>query len=139
MSLASQTLSTVLLNRFEEQQTARERGEEFARVQVFLLLLAPAVTSVLPILIWGLPNGPDLASHLRFAQAFDESLRQGNFYPAWQHLSNAGYGDGSFRIYSPLTYYLLSVVRFFAADWILSFKLLFVVLAIAGAYSVFYW
>lgn len=110
-----------------------------ARARLPLILLVGVTGSVIPILIWGVPNGPDLASHLRFAQAFDESLRQGNFYPAWQHLSNAGYGDGSFRIYSPLTYYLLSVVRFFAADWMLSFKFLFVVLAIAGAYSVFYW
>ncbi len=104
-----------------------------------LILLVGVLGSVLPVLIWGVPNGPDLASHLRFAQAFDESLRQGNFYPAWQHLSNAGYGDGSFRIYSPLTYYLLFAVRFFAVDWMLSLKLLFVVLAMGGAYSVFYW
>src|SRR6185295_6780922 len=139
MSLASQTLSTVLLNRFEEQQTARERGEEFARVQVFLLLLAPAVTSVLPILIWGVPNGPDLASHLRFAQAFNESLAQGNFYPAWQHLSNGGYGDGSFRIYPPFIYYALSAIKFFAGDWMLSFKLLIVAMSAAGSFFAFYW
>jgi hypothetical protein len=139
MSSASQTLSTVLLNRFEEQQTARERGEEFARVQMFLLLLAPAVTSVLPILIWGLPNGPDLASHLRFAQAFNESLSQGNFYPAWQHLSNGGYGDGSFRIYSPFIYYALSAIKFFAGDWMLSFKLLIVAMSAAGSFFAFYW
>ena len=110
-----------------------------SRARLPLILLVGATGSVIPVLIWGVPNGPDLASHLRFAQAFDESLRQGNFYPAWQHLSNAGYGDGSFRIYSPLTYYLLFAVRFFAADWMLSLKFLFVVLAMAGAYSVFYW
>ena len=109
------------------------------RARLPLLLLIGVMGSVVPVLIWGVPNGPDLASHLRFAQSFDESLRQGNVYPAWQHLSNAGYGDGSFRIYSPLTYYLLFAVRFFAADWMLSLKVLFVVLAIAGAYSVFYW
>ena len=120
--------------------------ECLARVQVRssrawlpLIVLVGVTASLVPVLIWGVPNGPDLASHLRFAQAFDESLRQGNFYPAWQHLSNGGYGDGSFRIYSPLTYYVLSAVRFFAADWMLSFKFLFVVLALAGAYSVFIW
>jgi len=139
MSSASQTLSTVLLNRFGEQQAARERGEAFTRVQLFALLLAPAVTSVLPIVIWGVPNGPDLASHLRFAQAFNESLAQGNFYPAWQHLSNGGYGDGSFRIYSPLIYYALSAIKFFTADWLLSFKLLVVALSAAGSFFAFYW
>jgi hypothetical protein len=120
--------------------------ESLARVQVIssrarlpLIVLVGVTASLVPLLIWGVPNGPDLASHLRFAQAFDDSLRQGNFYPAWQHLSNAGYGDGSFRIYSPLTYYVLSAIRLFAADWMLSFKFLFVVLAMAGAYSVFYW
>jgi hypothetical protein len=112
---------------------------KFSRARLPLILLSGVTGSVVLVLIWGVPNGPDLASHLRFAQAFDESLRQGNFYPAWQHLSNAGYGDGSFRIYSPLTYYLLSAVRFFATDWVFSFKFLFVALAIAGAYSVFYW
>jgi hypothetical protein len=110
-----------------------------SRARLPLILLAGVMVSVVPVLIWGVPNGPDLASHLRFAQAFDESLRQGNFYPAWQHLSNAGYGDGSLRIYSALTYYLLFALRFFAADWMLSVKFLFVVLAMAGAYSVFYW
>src|SRR6185369_14511821 len=79
------------------------------------------------------------ASHLRFAQAFDESLRQGNFHPAWQHLSNAGYGDGSFRIYPPVIYYALSAIKLFAADWMLSFKLLFVATATAGSLSAFYW
>jgi hypothetical protein len=139
MSSASQSLSTVLLNRFGGQQTARERGEGFTRVQLFALLLAPAVISVLPILIWGLPNGPDLASHLRFAQAFNESLSQGNFYPAWQQLSNGGYGDGSFRIYPPFIYYALSAIKFFAGDWLLSFKLLVVAMSAAGGFLTFYW
>jgi hypothetical protein len=111
----------------------------FSRAWLPLIVLVGVAASLVPVVIRGIPNGPDLASHLRFAQAFDESLRQGNFYPAWQHLANAGYGDGSFRIYSPLTYYVLSAVRFFAADWMLSFKFLFVFLAMAGAYSVFYW
>jgi len=111
-----------------------------SRARLPLIAILVGVTaSVVPILIWGVPNGPDLASHLRFAQAFDESLRQGNLYPAWQHLSNAGYGDGSFRIYSPLTYYVLSTLQFFTADWMLSFKFLFTVLALVGSYSVFYW
>jgi hypothetical protein len=139
MSSASHSLSTFLLNRIGEQQTARERGEAFTRAQLFMLLLAPAITSVLPILIWGVPNGPDLASHLRFAQAFNESLSQGNFYPAWQHFSNGGYGDGSFRIYSPFIYYALSAIKFFAADWMLSFKLLVVAMSTAGSFFAFYW
>jgi len=139
MSSVSQSLSTILLNRFGEQQATRERGEEFTRVQLFLLLLAPAIASVLPILIWGVPNGPDLASHLRFAQAFHESLSQGNFYPAWQHLSNGGYGDGSFRIYSPFIYYALSAIKLFTADWMWSFKLLVVAMSTAGSFFTFYW
>jgi uncharacterized membrane protein len=139
MSSASQSLSTVLLKRFGEQQSTRERGEVFTRVQLFALLLAPAIISVLPILIWGVPNGPDLASHLRFAQAFDESLSQGNLYPAWQHLSNGGYGDGSFRIYSPFIYYALSAFRMFSADWMFSFKLLIVAMSAAGSFLAFYW
>lgn len=139
MSSASQSLSTVLLKGFGEQQAASARGEEFTRVQLFLLLLAPAVTSVLPILIWGVPNGPDLASHLRFAQAFNESLSQGNFYPAWQHLSNGGYGDGSFRIYSPFIYYALSALKLCTGDWWWSFKLLIVAMSAAGSFFTFYW
>ena len=139
MSSVSQSLSTVLLKRFGEQQATRTRGGEFARAQLFALLLAPAVASVLPVLIWGLPNGPDLASHLRFAQAFNESLSQGNLYPAWQHLSNGGYGDGSFRIYSPFIYYALSAINFFSADWMLSFKLLVVAMSATGSFCAFYW
>jgi hypothetical protein len=139
MSSVSQPLSTVLLNRFGEQQTTRDRVEAFTRLQLFALLLAPAVTSVLPILIWGVPNGPDLASHLRFAQAFNESLSQGNFYPAWQHLSNGGYGDGSFRIYSPFIYYALSATKLLSADWMLSFKFLVIAMSAAGSFFAFYW
>lgn len=131
--------TSVLLDQFAQQQTARERGQYFARLRVPAVLITPALLSVLPLLIFGFPHGPDLPSHLRFAQAFDQSLSQGNFYPAWQHLSNGGYGDGSFRIYSPLIYYALSAIKLFAADWLLSFKLLATTMAVAGSFLTFYW
>ena len=131
--------TSVLLNQFEQHQTAREGAQYFSRLKVPALLIAPALLSILPILIYGFPNGPDLSSHLRFSQAFDESLRQGNLYPAWQHLSNGGYGDGSFRIYSPLIYYALSAIKLVAMDWLLSFKLLVVGMTVAGSYLTFYW
>src|SRR4051812_34125040 len=139
MSSASHSLSTLLLKRFAEQQATRERGAEFTRAQLFWLLLAPAITSVLPVLLWGFPNGPDLGSHLRFAQAFQESLSHGNLYPSWQHLANGGYGDGSFRIYSPFIYYILSAFELLTADWLWSFKLLVVAMSAAGSFLSFYW
>ncbi|HYW73056.1 MAG TPA: 6-pyruvoyl-tetrahydropterin synthase-related protein, partial [Pyrinomonadaceae bacterium] len=63
----------------------------------------------------------------------------GNIYPAWQHLSNAGYGDGSFRIYPPLIYFTLSGIRLFAVDWMFSFQLLVVLMSAAGSFLSFYW
>lgn len=102
-------------------------------------LLLGSFLSVVPILVWGPPDGPDLASHLRFVQAFDGSIRQGNIYPAWQTQANAGYGDGSFRIYSPLAYYALSATKFFTGNWYLSLNIFYLMFAVSGALSVFYW
>jgi hypothetical protein len=104
-----------------------------------LALLVGAVLCVLPMLVWGVPHGPDLPSHLRFAQAFFESIGQGNVYPAWQHNANAGFGDGSFRIYSPLFYYILIAGRALTRDWFLAFNLVTLLVAFAGSCSIFYW
>ncbi|PWT91699.1 MAG: hypothetical protein C5B55_07675 [Blastocatellia bacterium] len=104
-----------------------------------LVLLVGSFLCVLPVLVRGVADGPDLSSHLRFAQAFFESIKQGNAYPAWQHNANSGFGDGSFRVYSPLFYYVLIAVRALTRDWFLSFRLVTWLLAFAGSWSIFYW
>jgi 6-pyruvoyl-tetrahydropterin synthase related domain len=103
-------------------------------------LIVLAVTlSVAPILLLGIPSGPDLSSHLRFAQAFATSMSEGNIYPAWQHEANAGYGDGSFRIYSPLSYYILVGSSLLGKDWFVGMKVLLWLATLAGAAAVYYW
>src|SRR5882724_6629477 len=132
------SLSASNPNQLADRRAVLQAGSILLRLNLPQWLLIGAAICVLPMIIWGVPNGPDLPSHLRFAQAFSESIEQGNIYPAWQHEANAGFGDGSFRIYPPLLYYALFVSHLFVRDWFLSLSMVACLFAIAGACSVFY-
>src|SRR5258708_642792 len=109
------------------------------RTACWALIVLAVTLSIAPILFLGIPSGPDLPSHLRFVQAFATSIQQGNIHPAWQPDANAGYGDGSFRIYSPLSYYFFVGTALVTKDWFLSMKVSLWLLTLAGAAAVFYW
>lgn len=106
--------------------------------QAVLILFVFAVLLMLPIAIWGIPEGGDLANHYRFALPFYESIQRGDFYPGWLAESNAGYGDARFRFYPPGLYYLLALFKPLAG-WFGSTVVTFALLSALGSLGVYFW
>lgn len=103
-----------------------------------LILFLFAVVLMLPIAIWGIPEGADLANHYRFVLPFYESIQKGDFYPGWLAESNAGYGDARFRFYPPGLYYLLAAFKP-VVGWFFSSLITFVLLSLVGSVGVYFW
>jgi 6-pyruvoyl-tetrahydropterin synthase related domain len=104
----------------------------------FLVAIVAAL-AVLPIMIFGIPNGADLPNHLRFALPFYESLQAGHFHPGWLAESNYGLGDPRFIFYPPGLYYLLSAWRMLTGEWYSASILTFIVLSVTGGLGAYFW
>ena len=102
------------------------------------ILFLFAIVLMLPIAIWGIPEGADLANHYRFALPFYDSIQKGNLYPGWLAESNAGYGDARFRFYPPGLYYLLAIFKPLAG-WFGSTVITFGLLSAVGSLGVYFW
>ncbi|PYS41940.1 MAG: hypothetical protein DMF71_10290 [Acidobacteria bacterium] len=98
-----------------------------------------AVVALLPIMIYGIPNGADLANHLRFALPFHEAIQSGHFHPGWLAESNDGLGDPRFRFYPPGFYYLLSATLALTGGWFSATLAAFIVLSIVGGAGAYFW
>ena len=59
-------------------------GQSWQR-DVYALLIVALVSALalLPVAVYGLPNGADLWNHFRFALPFYEGIRAGDWYPGW--------------------------------------------------------
>ena len=104
----------------------------------WLILSVFAIVLIVPIAIWGIPQGGDLANHYRFALPFYESLQKGDIYPGWLAESNAGYGDARFRFYPPGFYYLLAAFKPLVG-WFGSSVVSFMLLSVIGCLGVYFW
>jgi hypothetical protein len=98
-----------------------------------------AIVVLLPIVIFGIPNGADLPNHLRFALPFYESIQSGHFHPGWLAESNYGLGDPRFIFYPPGLYYLLSATRMLTGEWYSASILAIVFLSITGGLGAYFW
>lgn len=103
-----------------------------------MIVAAAAVVALIPIFIWGIPVGPDLNNHYRFAVEFHDSIRGGNLYPGWLGASNFGYGDPRLRFYPPGLYYVLSAARALTG-WYSATILTLCFLSIVGGLGVSFW
>ena len=103
-----------------------------------LILFGFAALLMLPIAVWGIPEGADLPNHYRYAMPFYDSILKGDFYPGWLAESNAGYGDARFRFYPPGLYYLLALFKPLAG-WFGSSLITFVLLSALGSLGVYFW
>ncbi|MDX6692503.1 MAG: hypothetical protein QOF02_106 [Blastocatellia bacterium] len=108
-------------------------------VPTIVFILGVALLAVLPVLIKGLPYGPDSTAYYRICLAFYQDLRQGDWFPAWVANSSGGYGDLSVRFYPPLTFYLASLFRALTGDWHRASLLLFYLFSVVGAAGVYFW
>jgi len=120
----------------------REHASEHAGRQdircAFIVAIVGAL-AVLPIMIFGVPNGADLPNHLRFALPFYEALQSGHFHPGWLAESNYGLGDPRFIFYPPGLYYLLSGSRVVTGEWYSASVLTVIFLSVVGGLGVYFW
>src|SRR5258708_6648451 len=113
-----------------------------ARIKQFgpaLLALLAGAVALLPILIWGVPNNPDLANHYRFALPFYEAIQRGDFHPGWLASPNFGYGETAVRFYPPALYYLLAAGRALAGNWYSGSLLVLTMLSALGSFAAYFW
>lgn len=83
---------------------------------LFLLGLV-SILLIVPLFIFGIPNGIDLPQHYQFALTFQNSLQNGHFYPSWSNMPNFGFGDIGIRFYPPFSYYVLVVFQWITGSW----------------------
>jgi hypothetical protein len=94
---------------------------------------------LVPAIVWGIPAGHDMPSHLRFAQSLYNSISSGILYPGWIAETNGGFGDAGIRFYPPLLYYLLAATRGVSGSWYNSIIIGFAALSILGAFGTYFW
>ncbi|HMG74137.1 MAG TPA: 6-pyruvoyl-tetrahydropterin synthase-related protein [Pyrinomonadaceae bacterium] len=114
----------------------RKGRHEFRNVSIVAVV---AIAVLLPIVVFGIPNGADLPNHLRFALPFYESIQAGHLHPGWLAESNYGLGDPRFIFYPPGLYYLLSASRMLTGEWFSASILVFLFLSIAGGLGAYFW
>ena len=68
-----------------QAQTSTRSFQLFGRTDASALLIVAlsGIILLIPMMVWGIPNGGDLPNHYRFAQPFYDSIRAGHFYPGW--------------------------------------------------------
>jgi len=140
--MESQSITILSNISLASNQTAADRAsgreaEHDSRRVVIVAVVAMAV--LLPILIFGIPNGADLPNHLRFVLPFYEELQSGHFHPGWLAESNYGLGDLRFMLYPPGLYYLLSASRLLTGEWYSASILTFGFLSVAGGLGAYLW
>jgi len=104
-----------------------------------LIVAAVAAVVLLPILLFGIPDGADLPNHLRFVLPFYDSLQSGHFHPAWLAESNYGLGDLRFTVYPPGLYYLLSATRWLTGGWYSASISSLILLSTVGGLGAYFW
>ncbi|MBA3441423.1 MAG: hypothetical protein H0T92_16310 [Pyrinomonadaceae bacterium] len=104
-----------------------------------LLVAAVGIMALLPAILLGIPDGPDIFNHYRFAVPFYDAILAGDLYPSWLALSNLGYGDPSFRFYPPGLYYLLAAFRLLTGDWHTASLWTFTLLSVVGGLGAYFW
>lgn len=81
------------------------------------ILVAAAFIVSIPMFLWGIPFGNDLAQHYQFAQQFEAAIRNGSIYPSWGTGTNHGLGDVGIRFYPPASYYVLILFKIITGSW----------------------
>lgn len=117
--------------------TSRRKVWAGQRSAILVVTLAGIVV-LIPLMVWGIPAGGDLANHYRFVLPFYDSLRGGHLYPGWLAESNYGFGDARFRFYPPGLYYVLACLKLLTG-WYNASVLAFTGLSILGGLGTYFW
>lgn len=98
-----------------------------------------AFVAVLPVKIYGVPDGNDLLQHYQFALTFHDAIAAGDFFPGWAAKANYGFGSVGIRFYPPLAYYVMAFLQFLTGDWNNTSWLAFSFWMILGSAGVYVW
>jgi hypothetical protein len=140
--MESQSITILSSKGLASKPTAADRVSQHEGVHDssnILIVALVAMAVLLPIMIFGIPNGADLPNHLRFALPFYESMQSGHFHPGWLAESSYGLGDPRFIFYPPGLYYLLSATRMLTGAWYSASILAFIILSVAGGLGAYFW
>lgn len=140
--MESQSITILSSKGLASKPTAADRVSQHEGVHDssnILIVALVAMAVLLPIMIFGIPNGADLPNHLRFALPFYESMQSGHFHPGWLAESSYGLGDPRFIFYPPGLYYLLSATRMLTGEWYSASILAFIILSVAGGLGAYFW
>jgi len=89
--------------------------------------------------VMGVPEGYDIAQHLRFAAAYREAMLDGSLIPLWSSVENLGFGSVGIRFYPPFADYLLGITQLFANDWYETLSLNSFFWMFPGCIGVYFW
>lgn len=106
---------------------------------ITILVAVAGLAALVPAIIWGIPAGHDMPSHLRFAQSLYDAISAGTLHPGWGAEANGGFGDPGIRLYPPALYYLLAATRAISGNWYNSIILGFIALSVLGAIGTYFW
>jgi Predicted integral membrane protein len=98
-----------------------------------------AIAVMLPIAIFGIPTGNDLSQHFQFAQAYYDSILNGDGFPNWSSRENFGYGSIGIRFYPPLSYYVLAFARIISGSWFDAAWMAFMSWMVLGCLGIYFW
>ncbi len=112
--------------------------EKRTTVRDLLLILLFSVAIVSPIGFLGIPDNFDVMEHMRFAVTYSDSLADGKLLPDWSELDNHAFGGAGVRLYPPLTYILLAVVKNVGFSWHTSVVLILMLGMFVGCLGVYY-
>ena len=114
----------------------RHRNDDWVWLSI-ICLVCFLVMLAFPIL--GVPDGYDIAQHLRFAATYQEAISDGTLLPVWSSIENLGFGSVGIRFYPPLADYVLAVTNVFINDWYETLSLNSVAWMFPGCIGVYFW
>lgn len=104
---------------------------------VFVGLVTAAV--MLPLPLFGIPDGNDLPQHLKFADAFYKAILDGDPFPGWAAETNLGFGSIGIRYYPPVAYYLMAFTQMLTGSWYDTFWINSFFWMFLGCAGVYFW
>lgn len=93
------------------------------KINLFYLLILISLLPILSVLRPGVYESSDFSIHIYRTISFYSSLSEGNIMPSWAGELNATYGYPLFVFNYTLPYYLISLIHFLGAGFIMSMKL----------------
>jgi hypothetical protein len=103
------------------------------------IILSVSFLAILPIYLYGIPNGNDFNQHYQFAASIDEAIQSGDFYPNWAMNENNGYGGIGLRFYPPISYYVLAFGKIILGNWYHASVAAFTFWMFLGGIGIYLW